>query len=148
MQRTYKYSIIYFLVFSLLLLTSSILIFNDKMGFSVNSIVAYYNGNEALFIPAKTKDGILQILLPHIFAFGLFLMVSLHFLIFTKHRNKKQTQLLIYFIFTMAFLELSSPFLIINGFHFFAYVKILSFFGFELSLLYLFWLLFYSIVYD
>jgi len=130
------------------LLGSSILIFENKIGFSINAILSYYQGNEQKFITAKTTTGLLKIMLPHIFAFGLFIMVVLHFLIFTKHRNQKKTRFLIYFVFIMAILELSSPFFIINGLDFFAYIKMFSFFGFELSLLYLFWLLFYSIVYD
>ena len=148
MQKAYKYSIIYFLLFSTLLLGSSILIFENKIGFSINAILSYYQGDEQKFISAKTTTGLLKIILPHIFAFGLFIMVVLHFLIFTKHRNQKKTKFIIYFVFIMAILELSSPFFIINGLDFFAYIKISSFFGFELSLLYLFWLLFYSIVYD
>lgn len=148
MQKAYKYSIIYFLAFSMLLLMSSILLFQDKIGFSIQSILSYYRGNEYKFISVKTESSLFEIILPHIFAFGLFLMVILHFFIFTEYKNQKQIKFLIYFVFIMAALELSSPFFIINGVCFFAYIKIFSFVGFQLSLLYLFLLLFISIVYD
>jgi hypothetical protein len=148
LNRAYSYAIGYFLLFSILLLFSSALIFADKIGFSYESVLHYYLGNEATFTPAKTYSGVLKTILPHIFAFGLFVMVVLHFLIFTKNRNGKEITLIISFTFLSAFLELFTPFLILLGYSFFAYVKIISFFLFELLLLYVLFILFKSILYD
>ena len=148
MQKAYKYSILYFLLFSLLLLASSILLFEEKIGFSVAGVLDYYLGNEEKFITAKSTTGVLKIILPHIFLFGLFVMVVLHFLIFTKHKHTKKMRLLIYASFLIAFSELFSPFFILYGFEFFAYVKLLSFMLFEFLFLYLFWLLFESIIFS
>ena len=148
MQRAYKFSILYFLVFSLLLLLSSVLLFSEKIGFSIESILGYYQGDEDKFISAKSASGILKIVLPHIFAFGIFIMVSLHFVVFTNSRNSKLFHYIIYSAFVLGILELFTPLLIINGFVFFAYVKIITFFLFEFLMLYIFWILFKSIVYD
>lgn len=146
MIQAYKYSILYFLVFSLLLILSGTLLFEEKIGFSIAGILNYYLGNEETFTQPKSALSILKTVLPHIFAFGLFCMVILHFLIFTKNRNTKKAKILIYLIFITSFLELATPFLIIDGYEFFAYIKLLSFFLFEGLILYIAWLLFSSIV--
>ena len=148
MTKTYKYSIIYFLAFSLLLMLSGFLLFEYKIGFSVAQISSYYLGNEDRFINPQTSSSIIKILTPHIFAFGLFIMVLLHFLIFTKKRNSKTLKTVIYLTFISAVLELLSPFGIINNVELFAYVKLLSFITFELLILFSSWLLFRSIVYE
>lgn len=148
MTKAYKYSLIYFLAFSLLLLISGLLLFEHKIGFSVQEISSYYLGNEDKFINPQTNSGILKIVTPHLFAFGLFIMVLLHFLIFTKKRNSRTLKTVIYLTFISAVLELLSPFGIINSIEFFAYIKLLSFFIFELLVLFSSWLLFRSIIYE
>lgn len=148
MLKSYKFAISYFLAFSLLLLISGALLFEEKIGFSVSGVLHYYLGNEENFVQAKSAMGIVKIILPHIFSFALFSMVLLHFSIFTKDRNTKKAVLLIYMIFITAFLELTSPFFIILGFTFFAYLKLLSFFLFEGLVIYISYLLFSSIIYD
>ena len=148
MQKTYKFAIIYFLIFSLLLLLSSILLFEAKIGFSIQSIIEYYQGNADNFISAKSFGGILKIVLPHIFAFGLFIMVLLHFGVFTKSKNSLLFKIIIYSSFILGFVEIFSPLLIIQGFVIFAYIKMFAFIFFELLMLFLFWVLFKSIVYD
>ena len=148
MTKAYKYSIVYFLVFSLLLILSGVLLFEYKIGFSVEQISSYYLGDEDKFINPQTSSSILKITTPHIFAFGLFIMVLLHFLIFTKKRSSKTLKAVIYLTFLSAILELLSPFGIINNIEFFAYVKLLSFIIFDLLVLFSSWLLFRSIVYE
>ena len=146
MQKAYKISILYFLLFSLLLLASSIALFEVKIGFSLDAVLEYYQGNEEKFIPAKSSIGVLKIILPHIFGFGLFGMVLLHFLIFTKFKKSKQFYIFIYLTFSLLFLEMFTPFFIIWGIQFFAYFKLFSFILLELILLYIFYLLFKTIV--
>jgi len=148
MVNAYKLSIIYYLIFSLLLVLSAYLLFDYKIGFSYQGVVDYYLGSEANFIPAKTSSGLLKIILPHIFVFGLLSMVLLHFLVFTKLRYKKSTLILIYMTFICALLEMFTPFLILSGLEFFAYIKLISFFIFSALVLYVSWLLYRSIVFD
>jgi len=145
LQKAYKYSIFYFLLFSLLLLGSSLLLFDDKIGLSSTAIRAYYLGDEANVIFAKSWETILKIILPHIFAFGLFFMVVLHFLLFTKHKDTQLFLYLSYAIFFVGFLELFSPYMILAGFEAFAFVKLIAFVLLELLLLYTFYLLLVSI---
>jgi hypothetical protein len=124
------------------------MLFENKIGFAFGDIVNYYIGNEEKFIPAKSYGGVLKIVLPHIFVFGLFAMVVLHFLVFTQLRYKKSFLALIYATFITALLEIFTPFLIIGGFSFFAYIKIFTFFAFLALLLVLFLLIFKSIIYE
>lgn len=145
MQEAYKLSILHYLGFSLLLIVSAIMLFEHKIGFSFEAVLEYYVGNEEKFIPALSSGGILKIILPHIFVFGLFAMVLLHFLVFTPLRHKKSLFVLIYATFGVALLEMLTPFLIINGWSFFAYVKLLSFFLFLGLILLILWVLFKSI---
>src|SRR3990167_3393744 len=147
MQEAYKLSILYYLAFSLLLIVSAIMLFEHKIGFSFSGVLEYYTGNEEKFIPAQSVAGILKIVLPHIFVFGLFAMVLLHFLVFTNIKYKKNIIILVYTIFAIALLEIFTPFMIIGGFKFFAYVKLFSFFALLALVLYLSWLLFHSIAY-
>lgn len=148
MQKAYKLSIIYYLLFSLLLILSAYMLFEDKIGFSIQGIIDYYIGNEEKFIPSKSYGGVLKLVLPHIFVFGLFVMVLLHFLVFTNLKYKKSTLILIYATFILAALEIAAPFMIIGGFVFFAYIKLFSFFALLALVLYILWLLFYSIAYE
>jgi len=148
MTTAYKFAIGYFLIFSVLLLMSSVMIFEYKIGFDKVSILNYYLGNEVLFIPAKSLSGILKIVLPHIFVFGLFSMVILHFMIFTKQRDTKKIKFLIYLLFVSVFLEIFTPMMIIGGFESFAYLKLLSFVVLESLIFYILYLLFFSIIYE
>ena len=145
MQKVYKLSIFYYLIFTMLLIVSAIMIFEHKIGFSFIGVLEYYIGNEEKFISPQTTMGILKIVLPHIFVFGLISMVLLHFIVFTKLRYKKITIYLIYATFITAILEIFAPLFIVNGFELFAYIKLLSFFMFLCFIVYISWLIFYSI---
>ncbi|MDD3441647.1 MAG: hypothetical protein PHW89_00125 [Sulfurimonas denitrificans] len=145
MQQAYKLSIFYYLLFSLLLIFSAVMLFEHKIGFSYNSVLEYYIGNEEKFIPAQSAAGILKIVLPHIFVFGLLTMVLLHFLVFTDLKSRRVFLILIYATFATAFLEIFAPFMIISGWWFFAYIKLLFFFLFLALTLFILWLLFRKI---
>ena len=67
MTKAYKYSVVYFLAFSLLLLLSGAFLFENKIGFSIESVNEYYLGNSETYIPEKSSSGILKITLPHFF---------------------------------------------------------------------------------
>jgi hypothetical protein len=140
LHKAYKYSILYFIVFSLLLLASGFLLFEEKIGLSVHALRAYYLGDEALFMSAKSTQGLLKIVLPHIFAFALLSMVLLHFLKFTNTKNKKALIVLIYALFSAQFFEIFAPFFMLHISELFVYVKLFSllvYFGLMLITLHL-----------
>jgi len=148
LQNAYKSAVIYFLLFCVLLLISGATLFFVKIGFDAKSVSAYYLGSAEMFVSAKTTMGILKIILPHIFVFGLFSMVILHFVVFTEYKHKRQMLALIYLTYLLSFIELFSPLLILQGIELFAYVKLFSFFALEILFFYLFFILFKSIVYN
>lgn len=119
------------------------MIYAEKTSFSVMGVLQYYIGSGADFIAAKTNGGLFKLILPHIFAFALLSMVLLHFLAFTKFKEK--TRVLVYAVFFVQFLEIFSPFLIINGAEFFVYLKLLSLFLYMLLLIFVLGVLVYSI---
>ena len=119
MYNSYRYSVQFLSLFSLLLVTSGVLLFNEKLGMSIDGIMNYYE--------QKSFDGILKLVLPHTFAYGLYAMVLLHFLVFTSQRGKIYTKFLVYAMFVSAFFEIVSSFGILQGYEFFAYMKLLFF---------------------
>lgn len=145
MQQAYKLSIFYYLIFSLLLIVSAVMLFEHKIGFSYISVLEYYIGNEEKFVPSQSASGIIKMVLPHIFSFGLLGLVLLHFLVFTDLKVKKALLALIYATFITAALEIFAPFIIISGWEFFAYIKLFSFFIFLTLILFTLWLLFRKI---
>lgn len=148
MHQAYKLSILYYIAFSILLIISAIMLFHNNIGFGIDDISQYYIGNEKKFINSKSWHGILKLILPHLFVFGLFSMIILHFLVFTKARYKTSTLILIYTIFFTGLIEMSTPFMVINGYEIFSYLKLVSFISFLGSILFSLWLLFNSIIYD
>ncbi|MGB3962623.1 MAG: hypothetical protein WBK95_10345 [Sulfurimonas sp.] len=147
MQKAYKTSLLYFLAFCLLLLLSAALLFSHKIGFTPNAVTAYYLGSEADFIAAKSDMGILKIILPHIFAYALLLMVLLHFLRFTRYKNKRFMSTLITTFFFAAFFEIFTPFLILHISVLFVYAKLAALFLFFLLMSTVLYLLFASIAF-
>jgi hypothetical protein len=103
------------------------MIFESKIGFDIERALSYYFGDKALFIASKSNSGLLKVVLPHILGFALLSMVLLHFLIFTKFRNRVFVKVLLYTLITTQFFEIFTPFLIINISEMFIYLKILSF---------------------
>lgn len=145
MHKAYKISILYFSLFSVLLLISGYMIFESKIGFDPQKALGYYMGSKALFVAAKTNSGILKVALPHIFGFALLSMVILHFLIFTEFRNRIFVKVLLYTIFVAQFFEIFTPFLIINISEIFIYLKIISFLIFMGLIPFVLYLLLHSI---
>jgi hypothetical protein len=62
-------------------LTNALLYFS-KMGLTPHSVVAYYLGDEALFRPPRSYQGLLEISHFHLFAMGMLLLVMTHLMLF------------------------------------------------------------------
>lgn len=146
MTNIYKLIIVYFIFFGLLLLGSSIALFITKMGMEPQGVLNYYAGNETLFIPSKSIEGMLEILWRHVGSIGLFIMVVGHFFLFGSKQDKKFTLYAVITLFIATLINLFSPFGIQNGFYVFALLKLLSILLFTLVWLMLFYLLFMLLV--
>jgi len=146
MHNTYKLSIVYFIFFSALLLSSALMLFLTKIGFSLEAISNYYLGNESAFIQAKTLAGLLKVIYPHIFSIGLLAMVLLHFIYFTSFKKTYKFKYLILVSYLAIFLEIFSGFFLILGATIFTFVKLVSFILMFILFLYMFWLILDSIL--
>jgi hypothetical protein len=67
-------------------LTNALLYF-AKMGLTPSSVVAYYRGNEDLFLAPRTYAGMLEVAHFHLFAMGMLLLVLTHLMLFVPLRN-------------------------------------------------------------
>ncbi len=142
MIDTYRYAIVYFTLFGVLLLLSGLWLFGMKAGLSIEIITDYYLGNDALFTQPKSNEGLLEIAVPHLGATGLFIMVSAHFILFTPQRERRIMVWLIVLWFLSALVNIFAPFAIIAGVNVFVGIKLMAFIVFELLGLYLLWVVF------
>jgi hypothetical protein len=139
MHRAYKSAIVYFFLFSLLLLLSAGMLFWHKTGLTLEGVEHYYLGDATKFVVARTTMGVLKTTLQHLFSFGLFGFVLLHFLRFIPYKN--YLRLLIIALLVVSFLEIASGFCMLWFSSLFAYLKIITFFSYFLLVLYTFFLL-------
>lgn len=146
MHNTYKIAIVYFILFSILLLISALMIFSTKMGFSPLGVSDYYLGNEEKFMQAKSLSGLLKVSFPHIFSLALFAMVLLHFVYFTSHKNTKSLRYLIVLTYLTIFVELISGFVLLLGVPLFAFIKLISMVLMLLLFFIMFWMILSSIL--
>ncbi len=144
MKNAYRAAILYFTFFAVMLLVSGTWLFATKIGLSPDAVTLYYLGNEALFQMPKSSEGLLEIVLPHLGGMGLFIMVSAHFMLFAPKNRHQWAKITAIILFTTALLDIFSPYAIINGFAFFNWVKLISFFLLQSLALFLLGLVFLS----
>lgn len=142
MKSAYRFSVAYFSLFGILLLLSGLWLFGSKIGLTPDTVSAYYLGSKEAFIQPKSTHGLLEIAVPHLGAMGLFIMVSVHFLIFAPKERRRFSLLLSITFFTAALLDIFVPFAIIAGFPSFVWIKIVALITLQLLGLYLLWIIF------
>lgn len=71
-----------FLGYTALLWVSNFGMYFAKMTLDPQSVVDYYVGNEERFVPARTAQGMLEVLHFHAFAMGILLLTLTHLLLF------------------------------------------------------------------
>ena len=144
MHQSYRFAIIYFVLFGVLLLVSGALLFLTKMGLSVEGVQSFYLGSAVHFAQPKTPYGLLETALPHLGAMGLFIFVLGHFMLFGTKQEKRQSILPVKLLFVAALVDIGSGFMIIEGWHLFVTLKIIAFLTLQLTAFYLLFLLFRS----
>jgi len=77
--------VLYSLYVALLWVTNALLFFG-KMSFTTASVIAYYRGNEELFLSPKSYQGMLEVSHFHLFAMGMLLLVLTHLMLFVPLR--------------------------------------------------------------
>ena len=92
-----------------------------------------------LYYATKSFHGLIEVILPHTLFIAIALMVLIHFLAFMQSISQKTKEWQMHSLFTLFILDQGSPFLIAQGYEIFAYVKLGSFLGFEVLLVWV-WL--------
>lgn len=101
-------------------------LFYVKFGFGLEQIVTH----------PKSFIGTLKLLFAHIFGFGIFIFVIIHFLLFTPLKDTKTLTWLIHLSFLGGFLEIFASFALLSGIELFAVIKLLAFVTLHVTLLY------------
>ncbi|UFS61362.1 hypothetical protein LOH54_06775 [Sulfurimonas sp. HSL-3221] len=125
MQRAYRFAVVYFALFGLLLLASAAALFASKIGFSVQGIELYYLGSDT--VPGKSAYGLLETAVPHLGAMGLFIMVGAHFLLFATDTAKRRAIRLALTLFAAALLDIVSGYFIASGSTLWVWIKLASY---------------------
>ncbi|MBE0498860.1 MAG: hypothetical protein IBX43_06405 [Campylobacterales bacterium] len=140
--RLFKLLLFFALGLISLQLLSGIWLFIEKYGLTPGEVYLYFAGDEANFIMAKSVEGLLETAVPHFVAVSATIFVYAHFLLFTKEISEKRKQLLIFGLFLTALIDIFSPLGILYGCELFAWLKVLSFWGFEILMGVLLYMLF------
>ncbi|MFN3598817.1 MAG: hypothetical protein ACK4VK_03655 [Aquificaceae bacterium] len=133
-QGLLKVAVFTFSILSLFFIVSNLLNFYTKMGFSPQGIRDYFLGNPEAFTRKKSFEGVFKVFYPHLIAMAVYSLIHAHLLPFAG-LQKNRSILLGVLIFLFSFLDnLSSLMLLYMGYPI-AYLKLLSFWLLQTSLL-------------
>ena len=127
-----KLVIVFTLIFFFFLWLTNLLLYL-KIGFSYNSVVDYYRGNEETFRPAKTYIGMLEEAHFHFFSMAIILVTLNHLILFTRISSLWKLAIILA-SFVSAFGDIAGGWLILYVSPLFAYLKIASVVILQISL--------------
>ena len=125
--------VLMFLAYMFLQWISNGMMYFHRMDLTVESVVTYYNGNEEQFIPAKSYDGMLEVLHFHLFSMGMLAVTLTHLMLMTDFSTRLKIWLSSLTFFSAIAEELAG-WLVRFAHPLFAYFKIGTFLLLELSL--------------
>jgi len=125
-QRLLSIMALAFIALALLQSLLGGILFWKTIGFSAEQILAHYS--------EKSFHGLLEVMLPHTLFIGIALAATLHFLAFVQQINTKVKTAAVSLLYPFFLLDQASPIGMMLGVDLFAYVKIVAFVGFELTL--------------
>lgn len=117
--------VLYSLYVAALWVTNALLYFS-KMSLTPASVVEYYLGSEARFLPARSYQGLLEVSHFHLFAMGMLLLVLTHLMLFVPLGSRTKAWL-IALPFLAAALDEGAGWLVRFAHPGFAYAKIAGF---------------------
>lgn len=125
--------VLMFLAYMLLQWVSNGMMYFHRMDLTFDSVVTYYLGNEEQFIPAKSYEGMLEVLHFHLFSMGMLAVTLTHLMLMSEFSMRLKIWLssLTYF---SAIAEELAGWLVRFVHPQFAYFKIGTFITLELSL--------------
>jgi hypothetical protein len=130
-----KLVIVFTLLFFFFLWITNLLLYLE-IGFSYDSVVEYYRGNEETFRPPKSYLGLLEESHFHFFSMAIILVTLNHLILFTQMRNFWKL-VVILASFLSAFGDVAGGWLVLYVSPIFAYFKIVSVIVLQISLAFL-----------
>lgn len=115
---------------------SNFLIFFSKMNVTPDSVIAYYNGSEEEFRPARTFGSMIEVTHGHLPVMAMLILMLTHLVIFAPF-TKRQKVSLISVSFLSALLDEGSGWLVRFVRPEFAWLKIIAFLALQASLIFL-----------
>jgi hypothetical protein len=125
--------VLMFLAYMFLQWISNGMMYFHRMDLTIESVVTYYNGNEEQFIPAKSYDGMLEVLHFHLFSMGMLAVTLTHLMLMTDFSTRLKIWLSSLTFFSAIAEELGG-WLVRFAHPDFAYFKIAMFITLECSL--------------
>ncbi len=125
--------VLMFLAYMFLQWISNGMMYFHRMDLTFDSVVTYYNGNEEQFIPAKSYDGMLEVLHFHLFSMGMLAVTLTHLMLMTEFSTRLKIWLSSLTFFSAIAEELAG-WLVRFTHPLFAYFKIGMFITLEFSL--------------
>lgn len=138
-------AILLFLGYMLLLWVSNALMFFAEMDLTYQSVVDYYRGNAENYTNPRSYEGMLEVAHFHMFAMGVFVLTLVHLVLFAELSSRaKRFWLWTPFLFAVG--NEAAGWLVRFAGEPFAYLKLFTFVGLELSLLGLMAIILWSLV--
>lgn len=125
--------VLMFLAYMLLQWISNGMMYFHRMSLTAESVITYYCGNEEQFIPAKSYEGMLEVLHFHLFSMGMLAVTLTHLMLMTEFSTRLKIWLSSLTFFS-AIAEVLAGWLVRFVHPQFAYFKIGMFVTLELSL--------------
>lgn len=123
-----------FAFFLLLQAASAAVLFVLKMGPGVARIAAFYRGDEAHFVPAKTLEGLLLVAVPHLVAIPLVLFAAIHVVVWARELGPRAARVATGLTFGAALAGIVAGFLARYAGAGFAWLKLGAFLALEAAL--------------
>ncbi|MBL7960527.1 hypothetical protein JNL27_09855 [bacterium] len=115
---------------------TNFMIYFSKMGITPDSVIAYYNGSEETFHPARTYGSMLEVTHGHLPVMAILILMLTHLVLFSPF-TKNQKIAFIILSFLSAFLDEGAGWLVRFVHPQFAWLKISSFLILQASLIFL-----------
>lgn len=138
-------AILLFMAYILLHWISNAAMYFQDMGLSYDSVVTYYLGDADSFQNPRSYEGMLEVAHYHLFAMGILLLTLVHLMLFAPLSNRLK-QLGIWLPFLFAVSNEGAGWLVRFAGPAFAYLKIFTFLGLQLSLLWVMGISAYALV--
>lgn len=81
-NRSLRLIILWFLLYSIGLWVTNVLLYFNQMGLTYESVVAYYRGSEGQFLLPRSYKVLLEISHFHLLAMGIFILTLAHLMLF------------------------------------------------------------------